>query len=378
MMKIGVDARCLARQLTGIGFYCLNIIEKLEAYKDIELFLFSPSPLQVKTSSLKNISVIEGGYENPISRQIWGELQLPFLIQKYHIDVFWGPSHRIPLLLSQKIPSVLTIHDLVWKKQPKTMAKATRLLETLFMPPSLKKADIVIADSLSTAQDIIEYYPKLNDKIRHIPLGPGNFDRKTKADTSPIDTAENNSYKKNYILFVGTIEPRKNLTRLLEAFAKLETDLKQKFELIIVGAKGWGGVDINSITASLNIKNHVKITGYVSENEMQMLYKNAYALAMPSLYEGFGLPILEAQSYGVPVITSSNSSMPEVAGKGAILVDPFCVESISKALKRLLGDNELRQALSAKAIKNVRKYSWEKTAEQTLNAFKEAIASKNL
>lgn len=367
-MKVGIDARCLARQLTGIGYYCLHIVQELKNNKDIDLILFSPSTFNIDKETLKGTKIVHGNCKGSISRQIWGEVHLPKLIKKHHIDVFWGPSHRIPLLLSHKKPSVLTIHDLIWRKAPKTMAKTTRMLETLFMPPSLRKAHVVIADSLSTANDIKHYYPQLSNKIRHIPLGPGFFYNKnqTKNENSDQDLS------KPYILFIGTLEPRKNLISLLEAFNQLPSDLKTEFNLIIAGGKGWGNVDLNSKISSLNIQESVNVLGYIDKSEMIALCKNAYILAMPSLYEGFGFPILEAQSYGVPVITSDNSSMPEVAGEGAIITNPYSVESIKSALEQILSNRSLRQKLSEKALINVQKYCWDKTAELTLKAFKEA------
>lgn len=374
-MKIGVDARCLSRKLTGIGFYCLNIIKNLTVHEEIEIILFTSRTLQVDIKHLSNVSVVESGFKGSVICQVWSETYLPFLIKKYKIDVFWGPSHRIPFFLSKKIPAVLTIHDLVWKKAPETMAKPTRLLETIFMPPSLRIADAVIVDSLSTANDLEEYYPNFKNKIKHIPLGPSETNNINVQKPNIISSKSNRIVfpDNNYILFVGTLEPRKNLPRLIEAFSILPERLKQKFQLIIAGRAGWGDVEIDSLSNTFNVKNRVKALGYVSGEELKQLYKSAYVLAMPSLYEGFGLPILEAQSCGVPVITSNISSMPEVAGDGAILVEPKSVLNISKGLEQILSNSKLRSELSKKALRNSEKFSWESTAAKTLDVFTRAI-----
>lgn len=378
-MKVGIDARCLSKELTGIGYYCLHIIKELKKF-DVDLILFSPKPLSVPGDILQNISIVQGNCRWNINDHIWSQVYLPFLIQRYNLDLMWGPSHRLPLLLPKKLVKVLTIHDLIWRRTPETMRKRTWLTESVLMPFNLQKADIILADSLSTAADLETDYPKIAHKIRHVPLGSEHMTSKClssikQKDPAILETTIDTS-EKQYVLFVGTIESRKNLTRLLLAYAQLPVALKKEFKLVIVGGKGWGHVNLEKQISELGLQESVALCGYVSEIELLDLYKKAYCLAMPSLYEGFGLPILEAQRFGVPVVTSNNSSMPEVAGDGAILVDPYSVNSISNGLKELLQNNTLRQELSNKAIKNVEKYSWEQTAQQTFCFFKEAMVLK--
>lgn len=367
-MRIGVDARSLSREVTGIGYYTVNIINELDK-QGIETILFSPSSLSIDVSRLKNCRVVCKSYKNLIVRQIWSELYLPLILKKFNLDLFWGPSHRIPLRIPNGIAAVVTIHDLVWKKSPQTMRKRTLVLESLFMPRSLRKADLIISDTQSTSDDLQEFFIDTANKIRQISLAPRFSDM-------PKEQSKVEIPSESYILFVGTIEPRKNLKRLIAAYSQLQPRIKDTFNFIIVGGNGWGDENIENLIIDSGLKNNIKLTSYVSDSELIELYKGAYCLVMPSLYEGFGLPILEAQKFGVPVITSNISSMPEVVGEGGILVDPYSLESIRSGLERLMSDKKLRKKLAVKAKENVAKYSWDKTTKLTVDVFMEAIKLK--
>ena len=378
-MKIGVDARPLAGELTGTGYYLLEVIKELKKL-DVHITLFSPTPLLVSSDTLDGIAVITS--TKVISRIIWSELQLPLLLKNHLLDIFWGPAHRLPALIPHSQAAVLTIHDLVWRKVPETMRLRTKFQEMLFMPRSLQRADIILVTSSSTASDLIDYRPALKNKIRHVSAGCGNSTLQSIGDKSsfqnePPSFSRFSRPDKPYVLFTGTIEPRKNLPRLLAGFKALPENLRQEFQLVIVGGKGWGAINLQDEIRKYELTEQVIVTGYSSDKELSRFYKNAYCLAMPSLYEGFGLPILEAHSFGVPVVTSNISSMPEVAGDAGVFVDPLDVRSISYGFQMLLEKKTLREDLSCKAIRNAKKYSWKKTAQLLLEAFKEAIDLKS-
>ena len=372
-MRIGIDARSLSKKLTGIGYYLIEVIKELKKL-NVQLVLFSPSPLTVAADVLEGIEVVSGSHTKAMGRLLWSEFQLPFLLKKHPTDIFWGPAHRFPVLLPRSQTAVLTIHDLVWRKVPYTMKLTTRLQEAFFMPLSLRRADRILADSMSTLSDLIDYQPQLKSKIRHVPLGcRTGLKQPVHIKTQKhlwFDALSQKIGNKPYILFTGTIEPRKNLVKLLEAFNRLPVDLRQKYNLIIAGGKGWGKVNLEQEIARHDLKDQVILTAYLADEALSYLYQHAYCLAMPSLYEGFGLPILEAHRCGVPVITSHISSMPQVTGDGGILVDPYSVASITDGLRQLLENQDLRQDLSARAIQNAKKYSWEQTARLVLDAFR--------
>jgi len=175
---------------------------------------------------------------------------------------------------------------------------------------------------------------------------------------------------------VGTLEPRKNLRRLLEAYSLLSDTIRDKYSLIIVGGKGWGNEDINSITEQLNIKKFVKVLGYLSNKELVKAYSQAYLFVMPSLYEGFGLPVLEAMSLGIPVVTSNTSSLPEIVGDTAILVNPESVSSIKNGIEEVLMDYKLRQKLSKATLERSKLFSWNKASKETLSLFEQALSHR--
>ncbi len=236
------------------------------------------------------------------------------------------------------------------------------------MPEAILQADRIVADSYSTARDIEAEYPAVIDKIRVVYPGATHL-------PAPLDfhslSALGIEYP--YFLFVGTLEPRKNLRRLLQAYALLDTTTRNRARLVITGGKGWGGVDIDSLITDMHLDGQVISTGYVDETQLATLYAHARFLVMPSLYEGFGLPLVEAMSLGVPVLTSNRSSLPEVAGEAGVLVDPFDICSIAEGLSSLLCDDAYRDRLALKAIPNAQRFSWQNAAQEMWAVFKEAV-----
>jgi glycosyltransferase involved in cell wall biosynthesis len=179
-----------------------------------------------------------------------------------------------------------------------------------------------------------------------------------------------------YFLFLGTLEPRKNLIRLLTAYSHLSDSIKDQATLVIAGGKGWGGIDINDTVDDLGLAKYVRILGYVDESILATLYAHALFLAMPSLYEGFGLPLVEAMVRGTPVLTSNNSSMPEVAGNAGLLIDPLDTQSIKNGLEELISNHNFREALADNARANVTRFNWDNAAKQLVSVFETAIAGR--
>lgn len=286
-------------------------------------------------------------------------------IRKKEIDVYWGVAHKLPFLRVKNVSYVVTIHDLVWKVCPQTMPLIRRLTERFFFPIAIRNTDLIITVSQSTANDIVKHFPFCADKIKAIPLASA-IGENNKSKERQIDNTQ-------YVLFVGTIEPRKNIKNMLRAYAALPKFLKQKYKFILVGNIGWGNIELDKLVVEFNLTSFVEWRFFVNDQELSTLYQNAYCLLFPSFYEGFGLPIVEAQSFGVPVITSNISSMPEVVSEGGLLVDPSSIESIKNALEKILSDTGLRNFLSQKAMINAQRFSWEKTVNTTYNVFSESI-----
>ena len=231
----------------------------------------------------------------------------------------------------------------------------------------MKRANAIVAVSKSTRDDILELYPQYAGKVQVIYPG---------VSTEPsADTNESDKYKYvgDYALFVGTIEPRKNLQSLLEAIAISRASDFHAGRLLIAGGKGWRHPDLNDLVDRYHLADCVEALGYVSDAKLATLYQGARFLAMPSLYEGFGLPIIEAGSYGVPALTGNVSSMPEVAGKAGLLVDPHNPHDIARGWQRLWNDDALHAGLSSHARENAARFSWSKTVDEMLALFEEVI-----
>lgn len=242
-----------------------------------------------------------------------------------------------------------------------------KLLDSNLMPKSVKIADKVIAVSRSTAHDLYKEIPSSKQKTTVI------YEAGSLASTQLV---KYNKINKKYLLFVGTLEPRKNLARLLKAYSILPDNIKEEYSLVIVGGKGWGKENVESIVENLDIKNYVNILGYLSDKELENTYKRASLFVMPSLYEGFGLPLVEAMNAGVPLVTSNISSMPEIAGKAAILVDPYDINSIKEGIIKVLTDLNLRSLLLKAGLKQSKRFNWKKAAKMTMLVFAEALSNQ--
>ncbi len=370
--RIGVDARLLAEPVTGIGRYLQEILSRL-VKEGHEWYLYSHKPIIIGNWKRENVRVKNLNIKGRVLRMLWAQTLLPFWAYKDNLDIFWSPAHRLPRYLPSSIASVVTIHDLVWKYAGDTMRPLSRWLDSKLMIEASQNATAIIAVSKSTARDLCIENKEFVKKIFVIPLGV----------TKSLLPKLNQEYQevkdsKQYFLFVGTLEPRKNLLRLIEAMASLPKHLKDSTDLIIVGGKGWGGLNIHVLIEKFNLKNNVKILGYTSDDDLRSLYSRALFLVMPSLYEGFGLPLVEAMAWGVPSLTSNISSMPEVVGNAGILVNPFDVKSISIALEKLLTDGGYRQTLSKNAFERSRYFNWDVSAKKTMEIFEAAFKKNKL
>jgi len=362
-VKIGIDCRLLSEaNLTGIGRYKNEIVRCL-AKDTSHITLYGPQHFTVDITQVRNATVKTSNFSARLPRMIWSQTLLPYWARQDNLDVFWSPTQRLPAFLPSSAARVVTIHDLVWKHEGKTMRPLSRFMESILMPQAIKNSDLIVVVSKSTAKDIRETYPKASNKIRVVYPGLTMLSGDEKK-LNPLISSP-------YILFVGTLEPRKNLYRLMKAFSLLRAENKD-ISLVLAGGKGWGNVNIEKWRQELGLGKSVIHVGYVTDQQLSNLYSNALFLAMPSLYEGFGFPIIEAMSYGKAVVTSNTSSMPEVGGKAAVLVNPLDEHSIAAGLRDLLNDHK-RKKIESEAKNNAYRFSWEKNAENLWGVFKEAV-----
>jgi len=364
-IRIGVDARHLSGRNNGIQTYLLNLLHySIKSTMDThEWFLYCPYSIDKKVFNYKHVKIINP----PISTKfigfhlVFSQIFIPILSLIDRVDIVWFPANRSSLFLPKSIARVVSIHDVVWKKYPETMKYTVLKLDKFFMMRSAKLADIVTTVSHSSFDDIVRAGVSDSNKIIVVSNGvnrPNSIEKK-------ID--------RSFFLFVSTLEPRKNLTRLLQAYGSLPLSIKEKMKLVIVGGKGWGEVNLLDTITQLDLTEYVKVLGRVDDATLAALYANAQFLVMPSLYEGFGLPLVEAMSYGTPVLTANNSSMPEVTGNAGLLVDALDVDSIADGLQEMITNNELRERLAKNAKLNASRYSWDNSAQKLIKVFEKAI-----
>ena len=359
-MRIGIDARPLSYQLTGIGVYLKHLLDEIQKIDhQNDYYLISNGPIDYDLNNPR-WSKTAGRLDRKLLSTLWMQVNVPIIAAKMNLDLFWGSRHHLPLLLSPGIKTVVTVHDVVNRLYPGTMALPNLFVERLLMKLSLKRSDAIIADSRSTAADIEGQLGISVNKIDTIYLGTPVFPREPECGTE-----HGNDVPSKYFLFVGTLDPRKNFERIFKAF-ELLNPIGKGLHLVIIGGEGWKNRDFLEMVDKHPLKTQIHMPGYLPRNQLVSYYKNAICLMFPSLYEGFGLPILEAMSCGTPVITSNVSSMKEVSGNAALLVNPYNTGAISDAMDRLLRDERLRENLIDKGFKRATEFSWKKCADETL------------
>jgi glycosyltransferase involved in cell wall biosynthesis len=294
--------------------------------------------------------------------KLWTFIGLPLALRRYPVDVCFSPTHYIPRFTD--VPKVMAIMDLSYLKFPELFRPKDLYQLRVWTRFGVRHAAKIFTISEASKNDIIETYhvPPTSVVVTH----PGFIMKQG----SPVKT------DKNYILSVGTLQPRKNYTRLVEAFSLFLKENKQKFsdlKLVIIGKKGWLYDEILAAPKRFGVQNSVKFLDFVSDDQLPAYYKHALCFALPSLYEGFGLPVLEAMAYKCPVVVSQVSSLPEIAGKAGIYVDPESPQSIADGLLKAVRERNLVQGKQriAAGLLQVGKFTWEKAAKQTLHVLEE-------
>lgn len=357
MIKIGVDGNeANVEKKVGVSVYALNILRYFSSIADSEnrfIVYLRNSPLLdlPDENEFFKYKVIHGKF-------LWSQIYLPYeLYLNKDIDIYFSPAHYLPRFCP--VPQVVTIHDLAYLYFPKEFTKKDLWQLKNWTEASIKKARQIIAVSKTTKKDIVKNYGVGEDKVSVVYNG---YEKIATGKAAEVKL-------KKYILFVGTIQPRKNLETLIDAFDKF-VRINADFKLIIVGKKGWLYNDIFEKVKSLKLENKVVFTGHITDEELVGYYANAFCLTLPSLYEGFGIPVLEAMSFNCPVITSFSSSLPEIGGDACLYFDPKNSDDLLEKFSILLSNNKLRKELILKGKQRIKDFSWEKCGKQTLEVIK--------
>ncbi|MFA5927172.1 MAG: glycosyltransferase family 1 protein [Patescibacteria group bacterium] len=355
-MIIGIDASSITTEhKTGVenASYQL-ILHMAKLNHQHELILYSPRPIESKMSDLKNVTVL---LSSPA--RLWHTLRLPIELIRTKPDVFFTPSYMVPRL--SRIKSVALIHDLAFVHYPHAYSRTERKLQHYAAQRNAKYASALVFVSESTKRDFVNQYRCRTNNLSVIHLGydSGRYNSDEKPSLAGLP--------KPYLLYVGRLEERKNIRRIIESFILFKKKSSSSHRLVLAGKPGYGSDAILTLLKDYDKhKNDIIFTGYVRDDQLPGLYSNADALLFPTLYEGFGLPLLESFASGTPVITSNTSSLPEVAGDAALLVDPEKTSEIANAIDIITSDKLLAEKLQKKGIERAKLFSWERSAKKLL------------
>jgi glycosyltransferase involved in cell wall biosynthesis len=361
-MRIAFDARPFEPGRTGVGRYLEGLLGQwTELFPKDRLLALSPRPVDLPGN-------LEGKVEVPfppkgLAGTFWLQTAAPFQAARANADLFFGTLGIVPLL--SRLPSVATVHDLTPILFPAWHSAKNRLGFAPFLGPSVRKARRLVAVSEATRRDLVARHPDAAAKCRVIHNG---------FTPLPEFEGDDNISPEPYILFLGTVEPRKNVERLVEAMEST-WDRRPTFpRLVIAGGDGWGMAGFSARLAASRHAARIRRTGYVAPAEAARLIRRARLVAYPSLYEGFGLPALEAMAMGTVVVASSASSLPEVVGDAGLLPNPMDVEAIAAALERAQDDEPFRERARRLGRERAQGFTWERAARQTRALFEQALA----
>jgi len=367
-MRILVDATTWVPGRTGIGLYTERLLRSLSAMdRGDELLLASNVPLD-------NVDIphTEVGPRMPL-RAAWLQSALPAQAVRLRPDVGFFPNYMAPL--AKACPTVITVHDMAVFLHPQTFTFKKRVLQRALLPTLLRRADAILTPSHSTRRDLLRLVDLQPERVVavHLAADPRLTEPQSDAEVARIRAELN--LPERYLLAVSTLEPRKNLVRLVDAFGRVAPGLPD-LKLVLVGGKGWRDEGIRKALEKSPVADRIVTTGYVSFEALRVVYKDALAMCYPSLYEGFGLPVVEAMACGAPVLTSRGSSLDEVALDAAITVDPRAVDQIANAMRALAESPDLRAELRTKGLARAAELSWRRTAERSREVFAAVAAGR--
>ena len=374
-MRVGVNSRLLLKdKLEGIGYFTLKNLERLTRnHPDCEFVLFFDRPYDRDFVFAKNVKpiVIPLPTRHPMLWHIYFEILLPIYIRLYKIDVLFSPEGYVPTRV--KSPMLCTIHDINFEHDKTYIGNRVyqRYME-YFTPRFAKSANAVLTVSEFSKQDIATTYQIDENKIFNVESS-ANEDYITYSKEENERTRERYSNSCPYFYFVGSLQKRKNLTNLFRAFDLFKDKTQSNVKLLIVGSKKWWKGEIEDTFNAMRFRNEVVFTGRLPLEEVNRIASASIGLVFVSFFEGFGVPPLEAYRSSTAVITSNTSSMPEIAGEGALYANPYDVNSICEAMIRLYSNPLLREELIRKGQEQAKKYSWDKTAELVWNAIEKVL-----
>jgi glycosyltransferase involved in cell wall biosynthesis len=381
-MHIGINAQLLSFSQNyrngGISRYIRYLLTGLSRYPgqhDYTIFVNGPevaARLGIQHSQMTFVPAF-WSEAKPVTRVMWEQFTLPSLIRQRGIQVLHSPANVLPEFLPRSCAGVVTLHDLAFLRLPEVLTRPKRIYHRTFTVRSLRRASMIIAVSESANRDVtdllgipprhlVTVYPCIDERFTH-PI--------TEDQIQEFRTRQ--GLAEGFLLYMGTLEPRKNIPTLLDAYARLRQLTRTPVKLVLAGGKGWLYDSIFARVQQLGLEEEVLFPGFVSDSEQPLWYRSAAAFVYPSLYEGFGIPVIEALACGVPVVTSNVSSLPEAGVGIAQTVDPHDVEAIAVALHKALSDPSLREQAHACVSTVIDRFSAAAMVRQTLAVYEQAV-----
>lgn len=376
-MRIAINCQILSVNRVGVGRYTENLVNALAAVdRENEYVLLVSSRVDPAIlPSGDNVSIVSTRL--PIvgtkTRILWEQFWLPVVVASQNVDLVHFPDLSLPILPLLRCPYVVTVHDLTHYAFREAYTLGKFVYKRCTTPVAVRRARRMIADSESTKRDILAFFDVQEHRIATVYPGlTGTF--RPIASQELAEVRARLCLPERYILHVGSIDPRKNLVTLLNAYARLVKEDNLPHSLVVVGPKEFNYGPILEAAQGLNLQERLRFLGFVDDRDLVVIYNLAELFVFPSIHEGFGFPVLEAMACGVPVITSNASSLPEVVGDAALLVDPLDIGGLMEAIRRVLADDRLRQAMVEKGLQQASLFTWERAARQTLQVYKDAVA----
>ncbi|PKN17325.1 MAG: hypothetical protein CVU71_16210 [Deltaproteobacteria bacterium HGW-Deltaproteobacteria-6] len=377
-MRIGIDSRFAVMKRRGIGNYTLNLIRNLAEIDSANQYILYTDrddsdrvlPMQANFRVSKLL---------PSNYPMWEQIILPMQVKKDCVDILHCSGNTAPVLLNKRTKLISTIHDVMYLKDSTEMAespslyqRAGRVYRKAIVTRSAKRLAMAITVSKYSKNDIRKHITGLRNEDIRITYEAADACFRTVSKAEAAQKIKNRfKMTGDYIMTLGAVDPRKNTELVIREFINLKKELSIKEKLLIAGVPDWRQTRLFRIARDSNYSDDIAFLDFVSMEELVLLYNAAKVFLYPSLYEGFGIPPLEAMACGVPVITSNTTSIPEVVGDAALLIDPTDGQALRCTLVKLLGDKALREELADRGVRQAHKFSWRKMAEETLKTYEE-------
>jgi glycosyltransferase involved in cell wall biosynthesis len=374
-MRIGLDGQPLVKPKTGVGHYTFELVRALAALRPEDSFeLVAPDILPASvirdTETIPNLRVVSVK-ANVLTRR-WSSIGLPRYIRRAGLDLFHGTNYQLPLMNAKR--NVLTVHDLSFFAYPETHDARFARRARRRLPIMLRAASRIITPTKAIKDELTARFDLDPLRITVTPEAPReSFFPMNREDTA--DVRQRIGIESDFILFVGTIEPRKNLQTLVRAFERISRKTDHRPQLVIAGGEGWLTEDFDRLVRGSGLQERIRLTGYLTDEELRALYSSCKVFVYPSLYEGFGLPPLEAMACGAPVIASRIPAHEETLKDNARLVEPMDESALAQAMVDLLAEQTARESLGKAGLAHVTNFSWRKTAAMTWEVYEALFAN---